>query len=154
MLPAHQIHTYIQPDPLPPEAVELFGHEVEQAWQGSSDQPPSVCIGVTTDGQWLAGIWMLLEMVEQPSSPPLHVASIRQLIVSPAARGQGLAGRLLRRAMTVASSNGCSHIRSTAGFGCIDHLTMYHRLGFERLSGQRPYLVMRKLPTASQNAGE
>ncbi len=145
MLPAHQIHTYMQPDRLPPEAVELFGHEIENAWAGGADQPPSVCIGVTTDGQWLAGLWMLLETLEQPASGPVHVASIRQLIVSPAARGQGLAGRLIRRAMTVAQTNGCTHIRSTAGFGCGDHLMMYERLGFERLMGHRPYLVIRLL---------
>jgi len=145
MLPAHQIHTYMQPDPLPPEAIELFGHEVEKAWAGESDQPPSVCIGVTTDGQWLAGIWMLLETLEQSAGQVMHVASIRQLIVSPAARGQGLAGRLIRRAMTIAQTNGCTHIRSTAGFGCIDHLMMYERLGFETVAGHRPYLVIRPL---------
>lgn len=146
MLPAHQTHVYMQPDRLPPEAVELFGHEVEKAWSNDDTQAsPNICIGVTTDGQWLAGIWMTLDTLEQSTGKPLHVASIRHLIVSPAARGQGLAGRLLRRAMTLARENQCTHIRSTAGFGCGDHLMMYHRLGFENVRDQRPYLVIKSL---------
>lgn len=78
------------------------------------------------------------------------VASIRQLVVRPEHRGRGLAGSLLRRAMSVARDAGCTRIRSTAGWGCPDHLMMYDRLRFTRAStSDRPYLVTRKLDAAS-----
>lgn len=148
MLPAHGLYTYISPDPLPAEAVELFGHDIQQAW--NNHQPPhaptQVCIGVTSDGQWLAGIWMELESLEQPAGAPEPVASIKHLIVSPAARGQGLAGRLLRQAINLAKDNHCARIRSTAGFGCPDHLAMYSRLSFATTASRElPYLVSKAL---------
>lgn len=152
MLPANQLHTYMPPDPLPPEAIELFGHDVQRAWDTAADptSPNHICIGVTTDGQWLGGIWMLLESIEQSNTtthtPPTPVASIKLLIVSPQARGQGLAGRLLRKAINLAADHHCTAIRSTAGFGCGDHLMMYERLGFARTGArQLPYLVSKSL---------
>lgn len=149
MLPANQMHTYMPPDPLPPEAIELFGHDVQQAWDNANDpaSPSHICIGITADGQWFGGIWMLFESIEQPNASPQPVASIKLLIVSPQARGQGLAGRLLRKAITLASEHQCTAIRSTAGFGCPDHLKMYERLGFGRTGAtQLPYLVSKPLP--------
>lgn len=144
MLPSHVMHTYLAPDPLPPEAVELFGNDVQEAWDSheSPMSPTQACIGVTTDGQWLAGIWMAFESLEQAAGAPEAVASIKLLVVTPAARGQGVAGRLLHKAMNLAREQGCTRIRSTAGFGCPDHLSMYRRLGFESTGAREmPYLV-------------
>ncbi len=104
------------PDALPAEAVELFGDEARDAWGNDPQLPQPVCIGVTTDGEWLAGIFMVTESIESAGGVST-VASIRQLVIRPDYRGRGLAGRLLRRAMSVAAQAGCSRIRSTAGFG-------------------------------------
>jgi hypothetical protein len=44
--------------------------------------------------------------------------------------------------MEIAQEHGCTELRSTAGFGCGDHLALYRRLGFNPAPPeQRPYLV-------------
>lgn len=146
-LPAHSVVEYMSPDRLPPEAVELFGNEVRDAWGGDPALPQPVSIGVTTDGEWMAGILMYLETLEPTAGgQPSRVASIKHLIVRPTYRSRGLAGRLLRRAMNLAAQTGCVRIRSTAGFGCPDHAVLYDRLRFRRApSTDRPYLVTRDL---------
>ena len=149
--------------PLPPEAREMFGVEVERAWSPAEDdadrmKPMPLLIGITTEGEWLAGIFMWLDALEIqgpdgntiPGAGIEKVASIRHLIVPPRYQGMGLAGRLLRKALLVADESGCTRIRSTAGFGCVDHLMMYDRLGFGRArSNERPYLVSRNVKTGS-----
>lgn len=154
-MPEYTMQIYFPGDPLPPEAVELFGSEVEKAWAGaptaaegpSAGRPMPAIVGATADGQWLAGLFLLLEIDDAPESGgPQRVASVRHLIVPEAFRGRGLAGRLLRRAASVATESGCARIRSTAGWGCPDHLMLYDRLGFSRAPGvDRPYLVTKAL---------
>lgn len=126
---------------------------------------PVVIAAKASDGRLAAGVFMLIEHDDSPDAehdgmsagratgePPAMgaasrgVASIRQLVVRPEHRGRGLAGSLLRRAMSVAREHGCTRIRSTAGWGCPDHLMMYERLRFTRAgTSDRPYLVTRKL---------
>lgn len=129
--------------PLPNGAVELFGNEVEDVWESDPTQREPACIGlVSSEGELLAGAFVLLE----PGPKGDRVASVRQLIIPPDFRGRGLAGRVLRRAMTLASETGCTRVRSTAGWGCPDHLMVYERMKFERApSEDRPYLVTRSV---------
>lgn len=148
-LPGHAIRTYAGGDELPAEAVDLFGDEVSKAWDSDSSKCQPVCLAASGDGLWLAGILMYIETLPVDGKPERKVASIRQMIVRPECRGRGLAGRLLRRAMTLARETGCSDIRSTAGWGCPDHLMLYERLRFSRAgSDERPYLVSRSLGEA------
>ncbi|MCX5660729.1 MAG: GNAT family N-acetyltransferase [Planctomycetota bacterium] len=154
-MPEYTMQVYFAGDPLPPEATELFGAEVDKAWANAATaaegpgpgRPMPACVAATTDGQWLAGLFMLLELDDAPETgQPQRVASIRHLIVPSEFRGRGLAGRLLRRASSVAKESGCARIRSTAGWGCPDHLIMYDRLGYTKAPGvDRPYLVTRGL---------
>jgi hypothetical protein len=129
--------------PLPAGAVELFGNEVEDAWNAATPQREPVCIGLTSaEGQLLAGAFVLLENDASGGK----VASVRQLIIPPLFRGRGLAGRVLRRAMSLGRDAGCARIRSTAGWGCPDHLMIYERMKFDRAgSTDRPYLVSKSL---------
>lgn len=132
--PSFRVH--LGADSMPPPAIELFGNDAERDW---GDATP-VAIGAGGDEGWSAGLFMLLE--REGDEP---IASIRQLIVRPAARGRGLGGFLLRRAQTLAAEHGCKRIRSTAGFGCPDHLGMYQRLGYGSARGQGQYLVTKAL---------
>lgn len=120
--------------PLP--AIDLFGNDAERDWP---DATP-IAIGAGGDEGWSAGVFLL---IEREGDEP--VASIRQLVVRPAARGRGLGGFLLRRAQSVAAEHGCARIRSTAGWGCPDHVAMYDRLGYDRARNQGPYLVSKAL---------
>lgn len=148
--------TYIFPDPPPVEASELLGRELTSAWSDAVDLGPGripVVIGATGDGLWLAGLLMFLETIEPPASERLsissgaeHVASIRLLQVDRQHRNAGLAGFLLRRALRIAAEQRCDRIRTTANFGCTDHVLMYERLGYSRAGiGDRPYLYAKKV---------
>lgn len=139
------IRTFLAHEALPPEAVTMFGHEVEDAWNADDQGTEPIVIAVTND-HWRAGLFLLIERIGRGPGTE-RVASIRQLIVEPASRGRGLAGWLLRRAHTVAVEMDCQRIRSTAGWGCPDHLAMYDRLGYQRSDNdaEQPYLVSRTL---------
>ena len=136
------------PDSPPAEAVDLFGGEVRQAFEGGriGDVEPVVplILAHPVDAGWAAGVLLLLQTVDGE-----RVASIRQLIVRPSHRGRGLAGRLLRAAREEATRRGVTRLRSTAGWGCPDHLRMYDRLGFERVREESPYLVSLSLEASS-----
>ncbi|MCE9590312.1 MAG: GNAT family N-acetyltransferase [Planctomycetes bacterium] len=142
-LPDHAMRTYAGGDQLPAEAVDLFGDEATKAWDSDSSKCQPVCLGAAGEGVWLAGVLIYLETLPTDGTVEAKkVASIRQMIVRPEHRGRGLAGRMIRRAITLARSAGCTRIRSTAGWGCPDHLMLYERLRFERApSNERPYLV-------------
>ncbi len=123
---------------MPPAAIDLFGQDAEREWP-EGVTPVAIGSGAT-DHTWAAGLFLLLEQEGDET-----VASIRQLVVRPDARGRGLGGFLLRRAQTFAGEHGCTRIRSTAGWGCPDHLAMYHRLGYDRATSGSPYLVAKAL---------
>ncbi|MEX0886251.1 MAG: GNAT family N-acetyltransferase [Phycisphaeraceae bacterium] len=123
----------------PPDAAEtLLGTEARRAFDnagGGGVEP--VVVAATRGDQWLAAMLVFVE-------PEHALASIRQLVVVPAARGQGLGGRLVRRAVNLAREHNARRVRSTAGFGCPDHRHMYERLGFEDTDAdERPYLMSR-----------
>ncbi len=149
MIPSHVFATYFYPDVFPVEARELLGSDVEKAWEdareGGAGRIP-VLIGATTDGQWLAGLLMFLETLEAPgggekgAARAEHVGSIQLLVVGRQYQNAGLAGFLIRRALRVAESQGCARVRTTAGYGCTDHVIMYERLGFSKVGmGEHPY---------------
>jgi GNAT superfamily N-acetyltransferase len=159
MLPNHVFSTYFFPDVFPPEAVELLGSEPGRAWESAAVGGPGqvpVLIGATTDGQWLAGMLLILETLEKAgtqrlagANPVEHVASIKLLVVSRQYQNAGLAGFLIRRAGRLAVEQSCSRLRTTAGFGCTDHVLMYERLGFTRGPvSDRPYLMTKALTAA------
>ncbi|MFP4224254.1 MAG: GNAT family N-acetyltransferase [Phycisphaeraceae bacterium] len=132
-------------DELPPGAVSLLGHEVEElfaaARAGEAEARPG-CVAAERGGACLAAALVKLETVESGEK----VASIEQLVIPPAERGRGLAGRLIRTVMGWADAEGCGRIRSTAGWGCPDHLRFYRRMKFESADpDERPYLVSRRL---------
>jgi GNAT superfamily N-acetyltransferase len=177
MIPSHVFATYFYPDVFPVEAGELLGGDVEKAWEDAREGGPGripVLIGATTDGQWLAGVLMFLETLEgewggslknareehpHPSPPPEgegagrveHVASIRLLVVGRQYQNAGLAGFLIRRALKIAERQGCARVRTTAGFGCTDHVIMYERLGFAKTKMEEyPYRYSRALESARE----
>lgn len=124
---------------LPLDTEDIFGNGVLEAWERKAPEP--VLIGGLTDTSVLVGgIFMLLE-----GDNHNRVASIWQFIVRPEHWGRGLGGRLLRFSIDFATELGCQRIRSTAGWGCEDHLVLYDRLHFQRVSDERPYLVTRAL---------
>lgn len=138
-----QFQTFTVDEALPDEATELFGDEVREAFDDarrSDGAAPKPIVIAAIDGGWRAGVYLLVE--EQGGE---RVASIRQLVVRPAHRGRGLGGWLLRRAQSVAEEHGCARLRSTAGWGCPDHVAMYDRLGYDRVRGESPYLVSKAL---------
>ncbi len=147
MIPNHVFATYFYPDTFPVEATELLGSEPEKAWKDAAEMGPGkipVLIGATTDGQWLAGLLMFLETLEMADGKPgaEHVASIRLLVVGRQYQNAGLAGFLIRRALKTAVAQRCARVRTTAGFGCTDHMIMYERLGFTKVPfTERPYMM-------------
>lgn len=135
MAPAPDIH-WLQlapPQQLPEQASTLLGSEVDKLFKDAQPQP--VIIAATRDDTWLAAMLLVLE-------PDAGAASIRQLVVTPDARGQGLGGRLLRKAIHLAREHDLPRVRSTAGFGCPDHRRMYQRLHFND-TDESPYLMAR-----------
>ncbi len=153
-VPSYDIREYRQEDPLPAWANALLGSEVSDLWKDAMSIT-RIIAAMTDTGDVGGAILLLIEDDAQNSRqttegrPAQKVASIRQLIVKAEHRGRGLAGRLIRRAQAVAAQEKCLRIRSTAGWGCPDHLTMYDRLRFVRASSaDRPYLVTRSLADA------
>lgn len=138
------LRTFMPGQPLPEDAVDLFGDEVEDRFRaaapGDGATPEAVVIASVGEGEWMGGVYLLIDRENGET-----VASIRQLVIRPAYRGRGLAGWLLRKAHTTAAELGAARIRSTAGWGCPDHMAMYDRLGYERARGQAPYLVSKPL---------
>lgn len=132
----------------PEQAVELFGNEVADYFDRAADEAtltPVVLAAIPRDGEdWMAGVFLLIER-PRPDAAGGSVASIRQLVVQPAYRGRGIAGWLLRRSHSLAQEMGCDRIRSTAGWGCPDHMSMYDRIGYERVRNESPYLVAKTL---------
>jgi GNAT superfamily N-acetyltransferase len=131
-------------------ANDLLGDEAGAAWK---DNAREVAIIAAMAGDEVGGAILLFVETDAPGNtqapderPAPKVASIRQLVIKPEHRGRGLAGRLLRRALAIAAEEACVRIRSTAGFGCPDHLAMYDRLRFTRSTPvDQPYLVTRSL---------
>jgi GNAT superfamily N-acetyltransferase len=158
MIPSHVYATYFFPDNFPPEATELLGSDVEKAWTEAREGGPGripVLIGATTDGQWLAGVLMFLETLEGGADKPgaVHVGSIYLLVVGRQYQNAGLAGFLIRRAIKTAQAQGCARVRTTAGFGCTDHVIMYERLGFAKVGmGEHPYRYSRALGSAGEGS--
>ena len=151
-----ELRVFYSDEPLPDGAEDLFGTEAREAWlahrqvegRGSRAKATPACVGVASgDGRLLAGAFVLLDEVEGGE----RVASIRQLVIPPTFRGRGLGGRVIRRVMSLATESGCSRVRSTAGWGCPDHLSMYERMRFERAaSSDRPYLVSRAVEASGE----
>lgn len=124
-------------DELPPGIENLLGHEVLDLFE--ADDSNAVIVGAVTDGRWIAGLLLLIEDASGKT-----VGSIRQLIIPPAQRGRGIAGRLIRQALAIAGERGAVRLRSTAGWGCPDHLALYRRMKFGRTANdEAPYLVTR-----------
>jgi GNAT superfamily N-acetyltransferase len=142
MSSGHSLRVYTAGDPLSDEAEALFGHEVRDAFDAAAQpmqRAPVPVVIAAGDDPWTAGVFMLVESIDDQT-----VGSIRQLVVRPEHRGRGLAGWLLRRAHGEAAKRGCQRVRSTAGWGCPDHLAMYDRLGYRR-HREGSYLVSRTI---------
>ena len=131
--PEIQWQQFTPAQPPPEQAQTLLGREVTKLFDDAQPQP--VVVAATRGDAWLAAMLVVLE-------PDADAASIRQLVVTPDARGQGLGGRLLRKAVHLAREHGLSRVRSTAGFGCPDHRHMYQRLHFDDVD-EPPYLLAR-----------
>lgn len=150
----YDLREFRQADAFPAWANDLFGNEAGEAWKNAKREARIIAT-MTGEGDVGGAILLFIETDDSAAAQPPDegpapkVASIRQLIVKPDHRGRGLAGRLLRRALAVAAEEACARIRSTAGFGCPDHLGMYNRLRFTRAAAaDRPYLVTRGLTGA------
>lgn len=152
--PTYDLRDYRQEDPLPAWASALLGSEVDDLWKDAKNTA-RIIAAMTDTGDVGGAILLLIEDDAHNSHPATEgrpsqkVASIRQLIIKTEHRGRGLAGRLIRHAQALAAQENCLRIRSTAGWGCPDHLAMYDRLRFVRASSaDRPYLVTRSLADA------
>ncbi|MEX0654731.1 MAG: GNAT family N-acetyltransferase [Phycisphaeraceae bacterium] len=150
--PDPQWNVYRGGDTPPESARDLLGDEAVQRFERYDPADPAapepvVIAGVDEQGQWLAGLLLLIERMEgEGGEAGETVASIQQLVIPPAHRGQGLAGRLIRRATTLAKAADATRLRSTAGWGCPDHLAMYARLRFDPLNARElPYLVSKPI---------
>jgi GNAT superfamily N-acetyltransferase len=140
-------------DTLPPSGIELLGEEAARAWGGGDASSSAaqagkagenvswVCVlSLNDSGVAIAGALLKFEPVTTQGQTQ-RVASLRQLIVSPAARGLGLAKKLISASLHLASEHHCTRLRTTAGWGCHDHLAMYDRMQFVKLIGEAPYLM-------------
>jgi GNAT superfamily N-acetyltransferase len=159
----------------PPGAEGLFGSEVLAAWSAARGDagpltPRPIILGILENTTLAAGLFGWIEPDDSPDAErdglgpasqarpatapddtrgpavgPL-VFSIRQLVIPPSQRGKGLGPRLVRRAVELAREQACGRARSTAGWGCPDHLFLYERQQFKRAaSSDRPYLVAKFL---------
>jgi GNAT superfamily N-acetyltransferase len=127
-----------------------LGDEAARAWgtgdasssAGTRDDAVSwVCVlSLNDSGVAIAGALLKFEPVTTQGQSQ-RVASLRQLIVSPAARGLGLAKKLISASLRLASEHHCTRLRTTAGWGCHDHLAMYDRMQFVKLIDEAPYLM-------------
>jgi GNAT superfamily N-acetyltransferase len=139
-------------DTLPPSGIELLGEEAARAWgTGDATSPGTRAVGddavswvcvlsLNDSGIAIAGALLKFEPVTTQGQSQ-RVASLRQLIVSPAARGLGLAKKLINASLHLASEHHCARLRTTAGWGCHDHMAMYDRMKFVKLIGEAPYLM-------------
>ena len=131
----------------PPQSEDLFGRDATRFIPGNSkhndqpslaspDTPLPHLIGYFEDKTLIAGLLYL----QYPGHGAIH-----HLIIPPQHRGKGIAGLLLRRAVSLAKSHSAAYLLTTAGFGCHDPMNMYGRLGFEPTPNHPPYLMIRHL---------
>ncbi|QDU34423.1 Acetyltransferase (GNAT) family protein [Poriferisphaera corsica] len=145
----HAIHIEIIPHtiPWPPQANELFGRDAirfiptiptthDQSTNLSTEPPLPHLIGFFENNTLIAGL-LYLQFNDH--------AAIHHLIIPPQHRGKGIAGSLLRRAISFAESHNATYLLTTAGFGCHDHINLYTRLGFQSTSDHAPYIMIKTL---------
>lgn len=133
-----QLQVFYVGDDLPGAAADLLGHDVEDAFAQADAQAACVA-ALSAQGHWRGALLLL-------DDPDAQSASIRQMVITPQARGQGLAGRLVRQAMQIAQLWDRSRIRTTAGWGCPDHRAFYERMQFDRVGQEEsPYLMSRRV---------
>ncbi|QQE12417.1 GNAT family N-acetyltransferase [Planctomycetota bacterium] len=147
----HHIQIFVPTDVWPSETELLFGRDATRFLpqnQTSKDDANSLtqpyCIAVI-DSHSNTTIAALLYLKQTHDNQP--IGSIHHLIIPPQHRGKGLAGQLLRRAISLAKEHHSSSIRTTAGFGCPDHIHLYQRLDFTPIpdQSQYPYILTKQL---------
>ncbi len=111
-----------------------FDPEFGEAWNQQQ------CMGMMA----LSGVWLLIASIGgrdcgfAMARAMLDEAELLLLATSPAARGQGVGGALLRAVLAESRNRGAIkvHLEVRAGNGAI---RLYHREGFEKLGERRGY---------------
>ena len=87
----------------------------------------------------LSGVLMLT------TTPP--TAHLMNVAVSPDARGRGVGGQLIRHALALASSAGCTEIALATHAEMPDNVALYAHLGWQETErNERRVLMVRPLP--------
>lgn len=136
MLPDHAIQVYGRRDEIPAEAESLFASQLAcSRQQAPVDEHGAwdfalVC-AVTPQGRVLGGVHLDRGPIKGPG--PLasrRLAYLERTLVRPEYRRQGLATRLLRRAIQAAAEAGCLYIRCSNNWDNPAETALFLRCGF------------------------
>lgn len=158
-LPDHELVVCRAGDALPPEAEEMFASQLAESrrplpegrWDRELWRFALTC-AVTAEGEVLGGVY--LDIGPIGGAGPLAretLAYLERTFVRPDCRRQGLATRLLRRAMEVAREAGALYIRCSNGWENAAERALFLRCGFALidLNGEEDaepcYLAVRPL---------
>ena len=129
------------------QIVSLFGNPVldqlSEVQNTDMSPKPHILAAMNAESKPVAGAYFLI-------NPQLCSLDINLLIIPPELRGHRLAGRFLYALNDIAELHQLHLMRTTAGFGCTDHMRMYTKLGFQPiptalLPDAQPYIMQKKI---------
>lgn len=158
-LPEHDIKVYRNADRLPAEAEEVFREQLaysrgllSEGREDAGEWRFALTCAVAPDGHVLGGVH--LDIGPIGGAGPLAeelLACLERTLVRPEYRGQGVATRLLRKAIGVAADAGCEYIRCSSNWDNAAETALFRRCGFALidLDGEEDeepcYLAVRSL---------
>lgn len=150
-----------------PETHGFFARTIAATYQGSLDCPrlnglrdmEDVIAGHKASGEFDPGLWAVLAQGGEPlgvlllsRAAPVDTLELVYLGLTPAARGRGVGGVLMRQALATAAAAGASRLSLAVDEGNAPALKLYYRHGMQRVGAK--LALMRRLGAAPAAARE
>lgn len=136
-LPQYKIEFYSNDDQLPAEAEEFLATQLADSREPLPEDRPDrdqwrfACICAVTDhGHVLGGVHLDMGPVNFGPLANDKLAYLEHLLVRPQYRRQGIATKLLRRAVAVTKAAGCQYIRCNTSWDNPPAIALFKKCGF------------------------